>query len=127
MRTIVLIGCVKSVQEGEGVKKAGKSAYVLNGWMLPKRNGLRAKRARNRHQSRIGTLLLHLLLLLVMMTSGVVGVPELGGEVRLGPHVLLHDKIPARRPSWRSRGGGRGADRAPDGRLAGSLVKAKNY
>ena len=26
MRTIGLIGCVKSVQEGEGVKKAGKSA-----------------------------------------------------------------------------------------------------
>ena len=35
MRTIVLIGCVKSVQEGgEGVKKAGKSAYVLNGCSL---------------------------------------------------------------------------------------------
>ena len=34
MLTIVLIGCVKSVQEGEGVKKAGKSAYVLNGCSL---------------------------------------------------------------------------------------------
>ena len=93
-------------------------------------SGLRAKRARNRLQSRIGTLLLHLLLLLlllVMMTSGVVGVPELGREVRQMPHVLLHDEVFARRPSWRSRGGGRGADRAPDGRLAGSLVKAKNY
>ena len=31
MRTIVLIGCVKSVQEGGEGKKAGKSAYVLNG------------------------------------------------------------------------------------------------
>ena len=90
-------------------------------------NGLRAKRARNRLQSRIGTLLLHLLLLLllpaVVMTSGVVGVPELGGEVRQVPHVLLHDEVPAaRRPCWRSRcGGGRGADRAPDWRLAGAL------
>ena len=92
-------------------------------------NGLRAKRARNRLQSRIGTLLLHLLLLLlllllVVMTSGVVGVPELGGEVRQVPHVLLHDEVPARRPSRRSRcGGGRGADRAPDWRLTGSLVE----
>ena len=34
MRTIVLIGCVKSVQEGEGVKKVEKSAYVLNGCSL---------------------------------------------------------------------------------------------
>lgn len=31
IHTIVLIGCVKSVQEGGGVKKAGKSMYVLNG------------------------------------------------------------------------------------------------
>ena len=91
-------------------------------------NGLRAKRARNRLQSRIGTLLLHLLLLLLLLASGVVGVPELGGEVRKVPHVLLHDEVPAaRRPSRRSRcGGGRGADRAPDWRLAGALVKAKN-
>ena len=90
-------------------------------------NGLRAKRARNRLQSRIGTLLLHLLLLLLLLllvASGVVGVPELGGEVRQVAHVLLHDEVPAaRRPSRRSRcGGGRGADRAPDWRLAGSLV-----
>ena len=86
-------------------------------------NGLRAKRARNRLQSRIGTLLLHLLLLLLLvMTSGVVGVPELGGEVRQVPHVLLHDEVPARRPRWTRCGGGRGADRAPDWRLAGSLV-----
>ena len=86
-------------------------------------NGLRAKRARNRLQSRIGTLLLHLLLLrllLLVMASGVVGVPELGGEVRQVAHVLLHDEVLTAR--W-SRCGGRGADRAPDWRLAGSLVK----
>ena len=85
-------------------------------------NGLRAKRARNRLQSRIGTLLLHLLLLLLLllvMTSGVVGVPELGGEVRQMAHVLLHDEVPSRRSRC---GGGRGANRAPDWRLAGSLV-----
>ena len=36
MRTIALIGCVKSVKRGEGVKKAGKFAYayVLNGCSL---------------------------------------------------------------------------------------------
>ena len=34
MRTIVLIGCVKSVQDEGGVKNAGKSAYILNGCSL---------------------------------------------------------------------------------------------
>ena len=40
MRTTVLIGCVKSVQEGgRGSKKARKSAYGLNGCSLTRLPG----------------------------------------------------------------------------------------
>ena len=51
------------------------------------------------------------------MAAGVVGVPQLRGQVRQVTHVLLHDEI----PPWPGLPHGSRADRAPDGWLAGSL------